>query len=61
MIAILAIGMVIFWYVFDEAARDGDGRSGFFGMSDADSGTRQRDSGLNWRRPAAAPWRVKKH
>lgn len=49
--AIAAMGLIIFWYVFDEAARGGQAKSGLLGMAD------ERNEG--GRRKAAAPsWRA---
>jgi hypothetical protein len=47
-IAIAAMGLIIFWYVFDEAARGGQGKSGLLGMSDPREAA-QKSSGSGWR------------
>ncbi len=48
--AIAAMGLIIFWYVFDEAARGGQAKSGLLGM------TEERETGP--RKGAAPSWRA---
>lgn len=55
--SILGTGLVIFWYVFDEAARDGEGRSGLLTMEGAkDTETDKPQPG--WKTARARPWRA---
>lgn len=56
-ILVSSMALVIFWYVFDESARDGDGKSGFLGMGEPTK--RQADPAADWHRTRQAPpWRV---
>lgn len=58
--SILGMGLIIFWYVFDEAARDGEGRSGLLSMGsrkDADQGKPHP----GWKSSGRKPWRVGRH
>jgi len=61
--AIGAAGLVIFWYVFDEATRDGDGKSGVLGMTDRPHGvTGAQPTKSNWKvKPSGRPWRIRRH
>lgn len=56
-IAIGAMGMIIFWYVFDEAARGGTGTSGFLGMVDRNKPSGEA-SAPSWKNNGRRPWRV---
>lgn len=60
MISIVAMGMIIFWYVFDEATRGGKGKSGLFGMHDH-SEARKSEPESTWKRGGSTPWRVRRH
>lgn len=42
------MGLIVFWYVFDEAARGGQAKSGFLGMVDSRD-NRAKETGPNWR------------
>ncbi len=56
-IAILGMGLIIFWYVFDEATRDGHGRSGLLSMGGGkDSDEDNPHPG--WKSSGRRPWRV---
>lgn len=58
--SILAMGLIIFWYVFDEATRDGEGRSGLLSMG----GAREQDenkSHPSWKSSGRRPWRPNRH
>jgi hypothetical protein len=60
-LAILAMGVVVFWYVLDEATRGGEGRSGILGMSDKNDEPAPDTSKSGWKRGNARPWRVRRH
>jgi len=62
MFALAAVGLIIFWYVFDEATRGGEGKSGLLGMVDP-AGVGQKDDNRSgrWRRGTSHPWRVRRH
>ena len=47
-IAIVAMGLIVFWYVFDEAARGGQAKSGLLGMSEPREAS-PKSSGPGWR------------
>jgi len=60
-LAIVAMGVVVFWYVLDEATRGGEGKSGILGMG-GQTDTRPRNAKSAWKRGAAnRPWRVRRH
>jgi hypothetical protein len=55
--AFICFGLVIFWYVQDEATRGGRGRSGFMRMSDG-PGQNHKPSG-GWKSgKRERPWHV---
>lgn len=56
-VLVSAMALIVFWYVFDEAARDGDAKSGLLGMRDPTK--READPGGGWHRSNQPPlWRV---
>jgi len=59
--AIAALGVIVFWYVFDEATRGGEGKSGLLGMQDYGHAPRKSESGSSWKRGNTTPWRVRRH
>lgn len=62
LIAIVAMGVVVFWYVLDEATRGGEGKSGILGMDSGAKDGRPRNTNSRWKRGAAnRPWRVRRH
>jgi hypothetical protein len=62
LIAIAGMGAIIFWYVFDEATRGGEGKSGILGMSDRVRDGRKDSGGGTWKsKPANKPWRAHRH
>ena len=60
-LAILAMGVVIFWYVLDEATRGGDGKSGILGMGEKDREANPDTGPGGWKRGTNRPWRVRRH
>jgi hypothetical protein len=60
-LAILAMGVVIFWYVLDEATRGGEGKSGILGMGEKDKSAEPNPSHAGWKRGGNRPWRVRRH
>ena len=59
-VAIAGMGLIVFWYVFDEAARGGQGKSGFLGMVDPRGEAAPKTSGPGWRGGTAKPWRARR-
>ncbi len=60
-LAIVAMAVVVFWYVLDEATRGGEGKSGILGMDGQAADSRPRAKSA-WKRGAAnRPWRVRRH
>lgn len=55
--SILGMGLIIFWYVFDEAARDGEGRSGLLGMRGPKDFENDKPH-PGWKTSGRRPWRV---
>lgn len=58
--AVIAMAIILFWYVYDEAYSDGRGKSGLLAMEssaepEADGGGRQ-----DWRDSGNRPWRVRR-
>ncbi len=53
-----AIAVVLFWYVFDEAVRWGDGTSGILGMG-VDQRPTEDATGPNWRSKGKRGWRYR--
>jgi len=61
-LAILAMGIVIFWYVLDEATRGGEGKSGILGMEDKGREAPRPNTGQGgWKRGNNRPWRIRRH
>ena len=57
--SIAAMGLIIFWYVFDEVTRDGQGLSGILGMTDPKKNSRSTGGGQSWKNSSAKrPWRI---
>lgn len=56
--ALVAVAIVIFWYLRDESVHGGSGKSGLFGMRDGNE-RRQKDAkGPDWKpNKDAKPWR----
>ena len=59
-LSIAAMGLIIFCYVFDEATRGGQAKSGLLGMADR-SQDEQPDTAPGWKSTGKRPWRVGKH
>ena len=57
--SIAAMGLVIFWYVFEEATRGGEGKGGILGMSDDAKGPGRNGAGSKWKTVSdRRPWRI---
>jgi len=60
--AIAAMAVVVFWYVLDEATRDGQGRSGLLGMGDNREAGPSNGHQQGWNHVSGnRPWRVRRH
>lgn len=59
-LSILGMGLIIFWYVFDEAARGGEGRSGLLSMGSAKDAEGDKPH-PGWKTSGRRPWRVGRH
>ncbi|MCE9523198.1 MAG: hypothetical protein K8S25_12300 [Alphaproteobacteria bacterium] len=57
--SIAAMGLVIFWYVFEEATRGGEGKGGILGMTDSSKDPGQAGAGSKWKTVSERrPWRI---
>ena len=56
LLALIFMGVVIFWYVQDEATRSGKGKSGLLGMGDR--GADHKPGTPDWKPHGTRPWRV---
>jgi hypothetical protein len=57
--SIMGMALVVFWYVFDEATRGGNAKSGLLGMSDRADTARAKAKGSPWRNsPNKRSWRI---
>lgn len=57
--AIAAMGLIVFWYAFDEAARGGTGATGILGMVDPSSDERGARGAPGWKAGSGRrPWRA---
>lgn len=59
--AIAAMGVIVFWYVFDEATRGGQAKSGLLGMGEREQGEHPAHQNQGWRGGGNKPWRVRRH
>lgn len=56
--ALILVIVVLFWYLRDESIHGGSGKSGFFGMRDANDGDHRVAKAPEWKpKKDAKPWR----
>lgn len=57
--ALVAMGVILFWYVYDEAYSDGRGKTGLLAM-ESKAEPESEGSRQDWRDSGNRPWRVRR-
>ena len=59
--AVVAMAIILFWYVYDEAYSDGRGKSGLLAMESKDQPASEGSTGRqDWQDSGNRPWRVRR-